>query len=90
MEAVKAGGDRQQLHEIIRGHSLTAWAAVARGEPNPLPDLLASDPVLVALLPPERLRGLLDAGDYVGEAPMRARDLARQARKRLDSAQNET
>ena len=83
MEAVKAGGDRQQLHEIIRGHSLAAWAAVQRGEPNPLADLLASAPSIAALLSPQRIRALLDAGDYVGEAPQRARALAATARRVL-------
>jgi adenylosuccinate lyase len=81
MEAVKAGGDRQQLHEIIRTHSLTAWGAVARGEENPLAGLLAADPILTALLSPDRILALLDAGDYVGEAPQRARALAQTARK---------
>ncbi len=36
MEAVKAGGDRQELHEVIREHSLVAWDALRRGEANPL------------------------------------------------------
>ncbi len=83
MEAVKAGGDRQQLHEIIRKHSLMAWAAVAQGQPNPLADLLAADPEITALLPSQRVRALLDAGGYVGEAPDRARAMARLARESL-------
>ena len=89
MEAVKAGGDRQQLHEIIRGHSLTAWAAVAQGESNPLVDLLASDPVLTGLLSPERIRELLDAGGYVGEAPQRARAMADLARETIRNGRKE-
>ena len=80
MEAVKAGGDRQHLHEVIREHSLTAWAAVQQGEANPLSDLLASDPEFTRLLAPDRLRSLLDASDYVGEAPQRAREVAARAR----------
>lgn len=83
MEAMKADGDRQQLHEIIRGHSLTAWAAVQQGKPNPLADLLATDPIIVTLLSPQRIRALLEAGDYVGEAPQRARALAATARRLL-------
>jgi len=80
MEAVKAGGDRQHLHEVIREHSLTAWAAVQQGEANPLPDLLASDPEFTRLLAPDHLCSLLDASDYVGEAPQRAREVAARAR----------
>src|SRR5690606_13474435 len=29
MEAVRAGGDRQYLHEVVREHSLAAWAAIS-------------------------------------------------------------
>ena len=83
MEAVKAGGDRQQLHEIIRERSMTAWAAVQRGEANPLARLLADDPVLADLLPRARILALLDASEYVGEAPARARALAQSARRRM-------
>ncbi len=83
MEAVKAGGDRQQLHEIIRGHSLTAWTAMQQGKPNPLADSLATDPIITGLLSPQRIRALLEAGNYVGEAPQRARALAATARRLL-------
>ncbi len=84
MEAVKAGGDRQQLHEVIREHSLIAWAAVQAGLPNPLADRLGADPTFTALLPVERIRTLLDASDYVGEAPERARRVAALARTVLE------
>ena len=84
MEATRAGGDRQQLHEIIRKHSLTAWAAVQIGQANPLPDLLANDPDLRHLLSPQRIRTLLDARTSVGDAPARARELAKRAREMLD------
>ena len=76
MEAVRAGGDRQALHELIRRHSLAAWTAVAGGEENPLAERLAAEPALLALLPAGRIRELMDATAYVGEAPARARALA--------------
>jgi adenylosuccinate lyase len=77
MELVKAGADRQAMHEAIRQHSLAAWEAIQRGEPNPLADLLASDPEVLDCLPAERVQDLLDAREYVGDAPQRARDLAK-------------
>lgn len=80
MEAVKAGGDRQLLHEVIRSHSLAAWSAVQQGEANPLAARLANDSHLTALLPPARILALLDATDYVGDAPQRARTLAQTLR----------
>lgn len=78
MEAVKAGGDRQALHEVIRQHSLAAWEAVAAGQPNPPPDRLAGDEAITAFLPPDCIRELLQAGRYVGDAPARARLLAQR------------
>ncbi len=84
MEAARSGGDRQALHEIIREHSLTAWAHIQRGEPNPLAETLSSDPRLTALLPGDRIRELLQAETYVGDAPERARRLAALIRQTLD------
>ncbi len=76
LEAVRAGGDRQQLHERLRSASMEAWAAVGRGEDNPLSRLLAEDPELTALLDPAEIRRLLDPSTQVGTAPQRARLLA--------------
>ncbi|MBI1293957.1 adenylosuccinate lyase [bacterium] len=76
MEAVKAGGDRQELHEVIREQSLTAWAALQAGEPNPLMDNLLTDERLMSLVDPTTAHRLLDASDYVGDAPERAREVA--------------
>jgi adenylosuccinate lyase len=80
VEAVKAGGDRQVLHEVIRQHSLAAWEAVAAGDANPLPDRLAGDEAITQYLIPDRVRELLDASRYVGDAPERARRLAGRIR----------
>ncbi len=76
MEAVRAGGDRQRLHEVLRGASMEAWAAVGRGEDNPLSRLLTEDRELIALVDPAEIRRLLDPSSYVGTAPQRARLLA--------------
>jgi adenylosuccinate lyase len=76
MEAVRAGGDRQRLHEALRSASMEAWAAVGRGEDNPLSRLLAEDGALTALVDPAEIRRLLDPSNYVGTAPHRARLLA--------------
>ncbi|HEY5348555.1 MAG TPA: adenylosuccinate lyase, partial [Candidatus Lustribacter sp.] len=43
MEAARAGGNRQELHEVIRGAAMEAWAALARGEDNPLAQTLAGE-----------------------------------------------
>lgn len=83
MELVRAGADRQEMHEVLRVHSMTAWESIRRGETNPLPDLLAADPRLTAYLPPEDIRSLLDASGYVGDAPERARSLAGEIRRKV-------
>ncbi len=80
MELVKAGADRQAMHEVIRSHSMAAWAAVTSGQPNPLPDHLSADPQVTAYLSPDRVRSLLHAADYVGDAPERARQMAQRLR----------
>lgn len=87
MEAVKAGGDRQQLHEVIREHSMAAWAEVSAGRPNPLAERLSSEPAFTRLLPARRIRALLDAGDYVGDAPQLARAMAAVLRKEINETE---
>ena len=81
MELVKAGADRQVMHEVIRSHSMAAWESMRGGGPNPLSDRLSADPQVTAYLPPERVRALLDATDYVGDAPQRARGMAKGIRE---------
>jgi adenylosuccinate lyase len=79
MELVKAGADRQEMHEVIRIHSMAAWDSlqedVAAG--NPLPSLMAAEPAMLAFLPASRILELLDAAGYVGDAPERAQAMAR-------------
>jgi adenylosuccinate lyase len=84
MEAVKAGGDRQELHEVIREQSLTAWAALQAGDPNPLMENILADERLMSLVDPETARRLLDASDYVGDAPERAKEVAGMIRQSLE------
>ncbi len=76
MEAVKAGGDRQLLHESIRDAAMRAYDRLASGGDNPLAELLVDDEPLTSLLDPAEIRSLLDPTDHIGDAPERARDLA--------------
>lgn len=76
LEAARSGGDRQALHETIRGAAMQSWDALARGQDNPLSRLLTEDAALTALLDPAEIRRLLDPGKHVGTAPERARLLA--------------
>lgn len=76
MDAVKAGGDRQELHERIRVHSMEAAKVVKeKGLPNDLISRVAADPLfgvseadLEAVLVPE---------NYVGRAPSQVAEFLR-------------
>jgi adenylosuccinate lyase len=83
MELVKAGADRQEMHEVIRQHTMAAWEAVREGAPSSLSDALSRDPRLTAYLAEDRIGALLDISGYVGDAPQRARALASEIRGRL-------
>lgn len=80
MAAARAGGDRQSLHEVIREHSLTAWAALQEGRPNPMVELLAGDSLITDFVPAAVVPTLLDATNHVGDAPERAMAVAAQMR----------
>jgi adenylosuccinate lyase len=68
MDAVKRGGDRQQLHERIRIHSMEAGRRVKEeGEENNLLELIAADPMFGVSI--DELNGILDPSLYVGRSP---------------------
>lgn len=81
MEAVRNGGDRQELHEVIREHSMTAWAAMREGKPNPLAELMATDERITSLVAARDVPELLQAHAHVGDAPERARNLVATIRE---------
>lgn len=83
MEAARAGGDRQELHEVIREHSMTAWAALQAGEENPLATLLAQDGRITEWVEAAQVSALLEAQDHVGDAPVRCRRVAAAIRAEL-------
>jgi adenylosuccinate lyase len=80
MVAVRAGADRQALHEVIREHSMAAWAAIQSGAPNPLAERLAADERILRFISPRRVRALLDAAAHVGDAPERTRKMVQMVR----------
>ena len=67
MDAVKAGGDRQELHERIRELSMEAGKNVkVEGRDNNLLELIAADPAFNLTL--EELQKTMDPKKYVGRA----------------------
>lgn len=68
MDAVKAGGDRQELHERIRELSMEAGKTVkVEGKDNNLLELIAADPAFNLTM--EELQKTMDPAKYVGRAP---------------------
>ena len=69
MLGVKAGGDRQALHEVVRRHSLEVARAMAEdGARNDVLERLAADPAFRAVAVAEMAR-TLEARAFVGRAP---------------------
>jgi len=67
MEAVKAGADRQDVHEAVRQASFEAAAMIKNGGENDLKERLAKAPILAKVA--GRLDEILDPSRYVGRAP---------------------
>ena len=76
MDAVKAGGDRQELHEKIRVHSMAAGAVVKNeGKENDLLERIAADESFGLTL--EQLKARMNPAEYVGRAPGQTREFVR-------------
>lgn len=67
MEAVKKGGDRQELHERIRVHSMEAGRRVKEeGAANDLLERIAADPAFGLTL--SHVKELMNPADYIGRS----------------------
>ncbi|MEA4865814.1 MAG: adenylosuccinate lyase [Sphaerochaeta sp.] len=80
MELGKNGANRQEMHELIREHSLCAWAEVQAGKPNTLKQMLCEDATIRAYLQKEAIEALLDANQYIGDSPERTRKVIEEIR----------
>ena len=82
MDAVKAGGDRQEMHERIRQLSMEAGKHVKEeGGDNNLLELIAADPAFHLSL--EELQASMDPKKYVGRAPRQVENYLNQVVKPL-------
>jgi len=84
MAGVQSGGDRQQLHEAIRKHSLAAAAQVKQhGRANDLIERLKSDPLFGSV----NFKDILKPEHYIGRAPQQVdeflRDVVNPLKRRL-------
>ena len=82
MDAVKAGGDRQELHERIRELSMEAGKNVKeKGLDNNLLELIAADPAFNLSL--DELRKTMDPSRYVGRSPKQVEEFLEEVIKPL-------
>ena len=73
MECVKRGGDRQELHEAIRVHSMAAGAVVkGEGKPNDLMERIAKDKLFECVW--DKLDAMIEPSLFVGRAPEQVDD----------------
>lgn len=89
MNAVLKGGDRQELHEKIRRHSMAAGAVVKeQGGECDLLQRIADDPSFGLSL--DELQGIMNPADYVGRAPAQTMEyLSETVRPMLEKYKNE-
>jgi adenylosuccinate lyase len=67
MEATKRGGDRQELHEVIRQHSVAAAKQVKEhGKPNDLLERITKDPAFAKVK--DSIGEISDPKHYIGLA----------------------
>ncbi len=77
MDAVKAGGDRQELHEKIRTLSMEAGKNVkVEGKENNLLELIAADPAFHMTL--EELQACMEPSRYVGRSAVQVEAFLKQ------------
>ena len=89
MNAVLKGGDRQELHEKIRRHSMAAGTVVKeQGGECDLLQRIADDPSFGLSL--DELQGIMNPADYVGRAPAQTMEYLRETvRPTLEKYKNE-
>jgi adenylosuccinate lyase len=76
MDAVKAGGDRQELHELIRVHSMEAGKMVkVEGKENDLLERIAADKAFNMTM--EQLQAIMEPKNFVGRAPEQVEEFLR-------------
>lgn len=77
MEAVRRGGNRQELHEKIRGYSMEVTREIKlEGKANTLIAKLAADPAF--MMDEAEMQTLLDPKNYIGRAPEQTEEFIEQ------------
>jgi adenylosuccinate lyase len=86
MALSKSGADRQVMHERLRELAMQARADEEKGEPGAFTRLVTSEALFLEYLSADQLLQLLDISRYVGDAPKRARNLAKTIREQFQKS----
>jgi adenylosuccinate lyase len=76
----KKGADRQETHERLRNHAMTAWQTVQNSGKNPLVNLLQSDEHILNYLSPAEIEQLAQVSTYTGIASSACQALSARIR----------
>jgi adenylosuccinate lyase len=85
MKMVKLGADRRELHDLLKSLALKSWDAVARGEQNPMRNLLKTNTIIGQFLTDGQIDETFDVKNHVGDAPQRARSLVKNIKTYVKS-----
>lgn len=88
MEGVRRGGNRQELHEIIRECSMKATANMKNGLPCNLLSLLAQEPAFG--MTEEELTSALDPSAYIGRCPSQVEEFLKKVRPLIEGVKKDT
>jgi adenylosuccinate lyase len=86
MALTKNGADRQDMHELIRNHTMKAWDAIQEGLPNQLTKEISEDKKILTYLEKEQILDLLNASAHIGNAPQRAIQLAKDIQEKIQAS----
>jgi adenylosuccinate lyase len=79
MAVVKNGGNRQEMHEILREHAMKAYELMQETDKNPLEEYLLNDKKILQYIDKQTIKKLLDASSHIGIA----KTMCKQFVKRL-------
>jgi adenylosuccinate lyase len=81
MEMVKRGANRQEVHELIREVSMSAWKEVSKGQKNNLIDILSKDKMVLKYISSKEVLMLFNPKKHLGIAKQRTKIFLKKLKK---------
>lgn len=83
--AVKNGADRQEIHQLLRSLTLTAWEKVQANQANPLKELILHHDRLSKFITQDQLVQLFEVSNHTGDSGSRAKMFNNTITRKLKS-----